>query len=52
MNRVESKSKLVGFLLPKFTDELVSGEPAKGLQPFCGMIGRDEVAEMTAKLVI
>ena len=50
MDGIESKS--VGFLLPAFADEFVSSKTAEGLQSFGEIVGSDEVAEMSAQLVV
>jgi hypothetical protein len=45
MGWVENKS--IGFFLPAFTDEFVSSETAKGLEAFGGVVGGDEIVEVS-----
>ena len=47
MDRIEGKP--VGFFLPGFADEFISGENAEGLEPFGVVVSGDEVTEMTSQ---
>jgi hypothetical protein len=50
MDGVESKS--IRFLLPAFADEFVGCESAEGLESFGEVVSSDEVAEVSAELVV
>ena len=40
------------FLCPAFADELIGRQPLQGFEPLAEIVGRDEVGEVLAKLVV
>ena len=50
MDRIESKS--VMFFLPACADEFVGSESVESLEAFCEVVASDEVAEVSAQLVM